>query len=205
MEWNQALAGMTPAEGLLGAFFQSVTARTAGFNTLPIGMLKNSSCFLLMILMFIGAAPGSCGGGIKVSTLGILFLMVTTRLSGREESHVFHRSIPRETIAKALAIALSAVALVSLMFMGLLLTEEIGLEPGTDRAGFIELAFESISAFGTVGLSMGITPQLSQGGRLLIILLMFIGRLGPLTMAVALRPLKGGTNYRYARGHVMVG
>jgi len=205
VERVHALSNVKPTTGIVVSLFQSVTARTAGFNTIPIGSLTNGACFILMFLMFVGAAPGSCGGGVKVSTLGILVAVFLSRLRGYEESHLFYRSIPRETVGKALAIVLSSVLVIGVLFLGLLLTENWSSSPGESRGDFVELLFEAISAFGTVGLSMGVTQQLTKGGRLLIILLMFIGRLGPLTMAVALTSRKGKGRFQYAKGEVMVG
>ena len=205
VERSHVLHGDSFMMGVLSSVFQSVTARTAGFNTLHVGSLTNSACLLLMFLMFIGAAPGSCGGGVKVTTLGILAALMLSRMRGEEEPSLFYRAIPRETAGKALTIVLSSVVIIGLMFLGLLMTEETHLSPQEGRGHFIELLFESISAYGTVGLSMGVTPQLTLGGRLLVILLMFIGRLGPLTMAVALTKPRVKGRYRYARGEVMIG
>jgi len=205
VERTHTLNNVRPGTGFLIALFQSVTARTAGFNTIHIGLLSNAACIILMFLMFVGAAPGSCGGGVKVTTLGILWSLLLARLRGREESHLFFRSIPRETVGKALAIVLSSVLLIGVVFLGLLLTEQWHLSPVQSRGNFLPLLFETISAFGTVGLSMGVTTHLTAGGRLLIILLMFVGRLGPLTMAVALTRRKVKSRFRYARGEVMVG
>ena len=205
VERVHALSDVKPTTGVLAALFQSVTARTAGFNTIPIGSLTNGACLALMFLMFVGAAPGSCGGGVKVSTLGILVAVILSRLRRHEKPHLFFRSIPRETVGKALAIVLSSVLLISVLFLGLLLTENWSVSPNESRGHFLKLFFEAISAFGTVGLSMGVTPQLTKGGRLLIILLMFIGRLGPLTMAVALAQRKTRGRFRYAKGEIMVG
>lgn len=205
VEKAHALSDMTPVQGGMVSLFQSITARTAGFNTLPVGFLTNGACFLLMLLMFVGAAPGSCGGGVKVTTMGIILAMVVSKLRGDEEPTLFYRSIPRETYGKALTITLGAVFIISFVFLGLLMTENWHLSPEESRGHFMELLFESISAFGTVGLSMGATPHLTTGGRLLIIFLMFVGRLGPLTMAVALTEQKKKSRVRYARGEVMVG
>ena len=191
--------------GLLMALFQSVTARTAGFNTVPIDSLTNGVCFIIAILMFIGGAPGSCAGGVKVSTLGILVAIFVSRLRGYEEPQLFFRSISRETAGKALTIVLSSVLLISIAILGLLLTEDWSMSPDESRGHFIKLVFETISAFGTVGLSMGVTSQLTTTGRLFIILLMFVGRLGPLTMAIALTRRKPVGRFRYAKGEIMVG
>jgi len=205
VERIHSLSAYAPNSGFLIALFQSVTARTAGFNTISISRLSNGGCFILMFLMFIGAAPGSCGGGVKVSTLGILVAMFISRLRGQDESHIFYHTIPRETISKALTIVISAVILIAVIFMGLLFSENWNTPVEQSRGHFVELLFETISAFGTVGLSMGVTPTLSTIGRILITILMFVGRLGPLTMAVVLtRPVSRG-KFRYARGEVMIG
>ena len=205
VERFHGLSRLDPGTGFLASLFQSVTARTAGFNTVRMDALTNGGCLVVMFLMFIGVAPGSCGGGVKVTTLGILAAMVLSRLRGDEEPHLFYRSIPRETVGKALAIVMSSVLLVLVVFLGLLLTEGWAVAPDASRGHFLELFFETISAFGTVGLSMGVTPTLTQAGRVLIIVLMFVGRLGPLTMAVALTRRKPRGRFRYARGEVMVG
>ncbi len=194
-----------PADGFLIALFQSVTARTAGFNTIDIGSLSNGACLIIMFLMFVGAAPGSCGGGVKVSTMGILVALFISRLRGHDEPNLFYRSISQETTGKALIIVLSSILLIGIIFLGLLLTENWILSPNESREDFIALLFETISAFGTVGLSMGITSELSMAGRLLVIVMMFVGRLGPLTMAVALTRGKRDRHFSYARGEVMVG
>jgi trk system potassium uptake protein TrkH len=205
VESPHTLSHMKPINRFIISLFQSVTARTAGFNTLSIGLLTNGGCLILMILMFVGAAPGSCGGGVKVSTLGVLIAMVLSRIRRHEETQLFSRSIPGETESKALVIVISAGIIILIIFFGLLLTEDWFVSPEQSRDNFLELFFESISAFGTVGLSMGITPQLSIPGQLLIIILMFIGRLGPLTMAVALARAEVKGRYRYARGEIMLG
>jgi trk system potassium uptake protein TrkH len=205
VERPHTLKEMSCTEGILASLFQSITARTAGFNTLPVGSLTNASCFILMFLMFFGAAPGSCGGGVKITTFGILAAMFWARVRGKEEPHLFNRRIPGETVGKVMAIILFSVLVLSLVFFGLLVTEEWARSPESSRGDFIELLFESFSAFGTVGLSMGITQQLSTAGRLLIILLMFVGRLGPLTLAVALTGSDQDGGYRYPRGEIMVG
>lgn len=205
IERIHSLIEYKPVDGFLIALFQSVTARTAGFNTIDIGSLSNGACLIIMFLMFVGAAPGSCGGGVKVSTLGILVALFFSRLRGHDEPNLFYRSISRETSGKALIIILSSILLIGVIFCGLLLTENGSLSPNESRGDFVSLLFETISAFGTVGLSMGITSKLSTGGRLLVIVMMFVGRLGPLTMAVALTRGKWEKHFTYARGEVMVG
>jgi len=207
VEQPHIFQSFSTGESVLAALFQSITARTAGFNTLDIGLLTNTACMVLMFLMFIGAAPGSCGGGVKVTTAGILVSMLISRIRGADEAQMFHRNVSRETFSKALVIIFGALVLISAVFFGLLLTEGWNISPQESRGHFLELAFETVSAFGTVGLSMGVTRELSTGGRLLIILLMFAGRLGPLTLAVALSDprMKRKIRYSYAKGEIMVG
>jgi len=205
VEYSHTLKDLGPGIGFMAALFQSVTARTAGFNTLSIGSLTNGALFVIMFLMFIGAAPGSCGGGVKVTTLGIFLNLFISKLRGSSEPHIFNRTISQQMTSKAFTIVLSSVLIIGLIFYGLLLSEDWSKIPGASRSDFVSLFFETISAFGTVGLSMGITPELTKIGRILIILLMFIGRLGPLTLAVALERPRYGINYRYAKGEIMVG
>jgi trk system potassium uptake protein TrkH len=202
VEKGNALKDVSTCSGCLIAFFQSVTARTAGFNTISMNSLSNGSLLLIMGLMFFGAAPGSCGGGVKITTLGIFIALLVSRLKGHDEPFIFKRTISRETVGRVFTIVLTAVFIIGFFFFGLLLTENWAF---TGRGSFIQLLFESVSAFGTVGLSTGITASLSTGGRILIILLMFIGRLGPLTMAVALTRPREKTGYRFAKGDIMIG
>lgn len=158
----------------LGAFFQSVSARTAGFSTYPIGEFSTAGLFILAILMFIGASPGSTGGGVKTSTFFALLISVRSLMT-KKHYGAFHRSIPAEGISKAYMIAfLSLLVVCGGTFLLCI------LEPGYS---FIQLMFEVTSAFGTVGLSTGITPELGNASKLVIILIMFIGRLGAFTIA----------------------
>ena len=157
----------------LGAFFHSVSARTAGFSTYPIGSFSNAGLFVLCVLMFVGASPGSTGGGIKTSTFFVLFQSVRSTFT-KKQIGAFKRGISAKTVSTASSITILSLAVVCLgtFFMCV-------LEP---EYNFIQLLVEVISAFGTVGLSTGITPDLSIGGKLVIILIMFIGRLGAMTL-----------------------
>lgn len=158
----------------LGAFFQSVSARTAGFSTYPIGSFTSAGLFVLIILMFIGASPGSTGGGIKTSTL--FTLMYATRSAATNKPcSAFHRKLPNEVLYKAFIITLLSFMVVCAATFAMCIFEP--------EYTFMQLLFEVTSAFGTVGLSTGITPDLGTAGKLVIILTMFIGRLGPLTIA----------------------
>ncbi len=157
----------------MGAFFQSVSARTAGFSTYPIGTFTNAGLFILIILMFIGASPGSTGGGIKTSTFFVLIQQIRSLFTKRHVS-AFRRSIPAEAISKASTITLLSMALICVGTFFLCI-----LEP---EYSFVQLLFEDISAFGTVGLSTGITPDLCDTSKVIIILTMFAGRVGTFTL-----------------------
>ena len=186
---------------MLASLFQSITARTAGFNTVDLTLLNPSTCFILIILMFIGASPGSCGGGVKTSTMGILAFSVKSQILGDPETFAFKRTISRDNIGKALTIVVSAMFTVSLSLFLLL---NWGL-PYLKGNYFLKTIFEVVSAFGTVGLSLGITPELTTFGKVVIILTMFAGRLGPLTLAYALRIKEKKVRFSYPVERVMVG
>ena len=172
-----SMANLSWGGKLFGAYFQSVTARTAGFNSLPIGALQPITLFVLIILMFIGASPGSTGGGIKTTTFGTILALIRSILKGKTEVEIFHRTIPQDIILKALTILIMALGIVILGTAALLCTEPFSL---------MQILFEEVSAFGTVGLSTGITADLSGPGKLIVSLTMFLGRVGPLTLAFAL-------------------
>lgn len=182
---------------ILASIFHSITPRTAGFNSLDMGKLRQGTLFLTVLLMFIGASPSSTGGGIKTSTFGVLVASVLATIRGYDEVEVHNRRIANDLISKAIAIASLALTLV----VGVTLVLTI-----TERASFLEVLFETVSAFGTVGLTMGITPGLSDIGRVLIIATMFMGRLGPLTVMIALahRP-RAKANVHLAEEKVLIG
>ena len=157
----------------LGAFFHSVSARTAGFSTYPLGTFSNAGLFALTLLMFIGASPGSTGGGIKTSTFFTLVQSMRSALT-KKNFGAFHRSLPRETLSKAYLITLLSLCVVCTGTFAVSV-----LEP---HLSLMQILFEVTSAFGTVGLSTGITPNLCDASKLIITLIMFIGRLGALTI-----------------------
>ena len=179
----------------LGAFFHSVSARTAGFSTYPIGSFTNAGLFVLVILMFIGASPGSTGGGIKTTTFFALMQEARTVFSKRLPG-AFHRTLPQEMLRKSSVIALLSALVV---FIGTFLL--CILEPEYD---FIQLLFEVVSAFGTVGLSTGITPDLSVAGKLVIILTMYTGRLGAFTL-LSVWINRPEPSVRYTEEQIMIG
>ena len=204
LEWNNTLAGLSLIDKITSVSFQSVTCRTAGFNTLQIGELTNSSLFLSMVLMFIGAAPGSTGGGIKVTTFSTLIIMGCASLCGKENPQVFKRTIADQSVQKSLSLVIVSLSIISLCTI-ILTATELGSVPHSESEGkFIELAFEAVSAFGTVGLSTGITPNLTNVGKVAITIMMFIGRLGPLSIAFALSRKKEKL-FRYAEETIMIG
>lgn len=179
----------------LGALFQSVSARTAGFSTYPIGSFSSAGLFTLTILMFIGASPGSTGGGIKTSTLFALVQATKSAATNRPCS-AFRRGIPHEVVYKAFVITLLAALVVSAGTFALCL-----LEP---EYTFLALLFEVTSAFGTVGLSTGITPELCTGAKFILILIMFIGRLGPVTIA-SLWSFRAAPQVSYSEEDITIG
>ena len=197
------LGGLTTGEALLASYFQAVTPRTAGFNTVDIGALYHPTLFLLLALMFIGAAPGGTGGGVKVSTFAVTVLALWSTVRGVTEPAIFRRRIPLETVARSFFICLIAFLATNLVAGVLLVVEGRPLLP---------TLFEAVSAFGTVGLSLGqpgsvvsLAGQFSTPGKLLLVGMMFMGRVGPLTLAVAVA--RGGPRapLRYPEGHVMIG
>lgn len=181
------------------ALFQSVSARTAGFNTVDIAALPVPSLLILIALMFVGGSPGSCAGGIKTTTAAVWTARIRARLTGRQEVTLGRRRVAPEMVRRA-ALVLSVATLWNLAGIFLLTCTEGG------RAGvrLEQLIFEQISAFGTVGLSANLTPTLSLGGKLWIILTMFVGRIGPLTLAYAIFPTPRSL-YQYPTERIMIG
>ncbi len=177
LEYNNVLKSLSWRGKILGSYFQSVTPRTAGFNTLNIKEMRPATWLFLIILMFIGASPGGTGGGIKTVTFLILLLSVFTIILERKHVHFKNRSLNWETVKRAWAVFFFSLVLVLTSWFLLLLTEPF--EP-------LKMLFEVVSAFGTVGLSTGITSELSSFGRIVIILTMFLGRVGTVTAGLAL-------------------
>jgi trk system potassium uptake protein len=202
IENNRILYGHGIKDKLLVSFFQSVTARTAGFNTVSVQNLASPTLFFMIILMFIGASPGSTGGGIKTCTLGVLVAWTRGMIKNRANIYIFKRNIPKPIFRKAIMIAGLAVVWIVLFTMLLSLVEE---RNEAMPNYFLRMFFEVTSAFGTVGLSTGITPILSSVGKMLIILTMFVGRIGPLTLALALATKEETTFYKYPDEKIMVG
>lgn len=182
---------------ILASLFQAVTPRTAGFNTIDLTAMKNSSKLLTIILMFIGGSPASTAGGIKTSTLAILILAVRTLIVGKDNVEIFGRRISYRAVNKSLAVVFLGVFVVIGGAMALSITEP--------TKNFFYILFEVVSAFGTVGLSLGITPLLSDLGRVIIIFIMFVGRVGSLTVLLALASNEKKSLYHYPEEKVIVG
>lgn len=186
---------MTENGTWLGAFFHSVSSRTAGFSTYPLGTFSTAGLLVLTVLMFIGASPGSTGGGIKTSTFFVLIQGIKSAATNKSEK-AFHNAIPKDSFRKASVITLLAVAVVS---VGTWLM--VVLEPDVSLT---DALFEITSAFGTVGLSTEITTGLGVGAKLLSILIMYIGRLGPLTVA-SLWYFNRGERISFPEGNISIG
>jgi trk system potassium uptake protein TrkH len=189
-EWIVHRHEYSISQGLLASFFQAVSCRTAGFNTVPIGGLGTVTLLVMIALMFIGAAPGSCAGGIKVTTFRVLVAFLHSELRGRDQTVIGRMAVSREAVRRAMSLFAFSVLIVSVAILVLCYTETGMLPDLQARARFIDITFEVVSAFGTVGLSTGLTPELTLAGKYVIIALMFIGRLGPLLFIGALSTLQ---------------
>ena len=205
-EWRGVLGELPVGYRITNALFLSVMPRTAGFNAIDYGAASDSTGFLTIILMFIGGSPGSTAGGIKTTTFLLLGLLAFSRMRGSEVVSVWRRSIPEETIQRAVGLAVVAFTVVTAGIF-LLTWTEAATAPASPHGRFLSHMFEAASAFNTVGLSMNVTPTLSDPGRLLTVVLMFVGRVGPLTFAaaVALKRYRRSNDYHYAYEDVVVG
>lgn len=191
------LGGLGLGDKLLASLFHSVSTRTAGFNTVPIGQLRPVTLLLTVVMMFVGGSSGSTAGGIKTTTFGIIGATLLTTVLGKRDVEMFGRRISREVVDRAWALAVIALALIIFATTGLLVTE---------GAKFLDLIFEATSAFGTVGLTTGITGSLSPAGKLIVVATMYSGRVGPLTLALALaRRRQYPLRIRFPEEKVLVG
>jgi len=199
LEWSNpaTLGGLSAHDKIWASFFTAVTPRTAGFSVLSTAALSKATLFLVMGLMFIGAAPGSTGGGVKVTTVVVILAGLRGVIKGEEDVNVGERRLPRGDFAKAVTIVALSLLLIFAITGILLVTEDNSL---------MVTMFEVVSAFGTVGLSTGITPSLSPLGKLLLMTTMFAGRIGPMTLALAFSQNKTGTGrYRYPEEKISLG
>ncbi len=202
LEWRGVFSHMAWYDRLSNGFFMSVTARTAGFNTIDYSSASDSSNFATMLLMMIGGSPGSAAGGLKTTTFALIGFIAWSKLLGRETTVVFNRSIPEDALKRAIGLLVVSVSAVAGGTLLLLLSQS----QDTVDNGFLKYSFETVSAVNTVGLSMGVTGQLNSFSKSLLIFLMFFGRVGPLALVAAFvirRP--GSSRFRLAYEGVNVG
>jgi trk system potassium uptake protein len=200
---NPATIKNLPWSGkILASFFQSVSPRTAGYNTLDMGSLTMSTSFLTIVLMFIGGSPGSTAGGIKTGTAGILFFTVLSVIKGKDSTQIYDRRLPKYLVYRAVSVALISFMLVIFATMVLSIAEV-----PYNNTDFMTLLFEATSAFGTVGLTMNYSSHLTPAGRIIIALCMFAGRVGPLSLILALasKARKNNGHIKYPEDRIMVG
>ena len=200
---NSTLSDLGTVEKFITSFFQSVTTRTAGFNTVDFSQLGIPILLVFLLLMFIGGSSSSTAGGIKTSTFTLLMVAAWSTIRGKRNTELFQKNLSYSLLEKAFSILLFSLACLLVSVFVLSITESAALEDGSIR--FIDIIFEEVSAFSTVGLSTGITSQLSDPGRLVIIFSMFVGRIGTLTLAFALSKAIISKDYKYPDAHMMVG
>ena len=196
LESNGVLAGRPLGQKLLASYFTSVTARTAGFNTVRTAHLAFPTLFMLSVLMFIGGSPGGTAGGVKTSTFGVVLASITSTFRGRGRVELFKRMVPNEAVREALVVVAMGISVVAVGTFVLLIVEELPLR---------DVLFEVVSAFGTVGLSTGVTPSLSVVGKIALMAIMLTGRIGPLTLALAIGAHEDKPIYDYPRERVVIG
>jgi len=194
LEADGVLAGRPAGERLLHSFFQSVTVRTAGFSTVPVGALLTPTVLVMIALMFVGASPASTGGGIKTTTFALGCAAIVAFGSGRRGVEMFRRQISQSSLSRALVTLTLSLGVVLAGTLLLTLTE---------RAGFLDLLFEAVSAFATVGLTRGVTPSLTDAGKLVLVALMVVGRVGAFTVVLALLPQKDEGLHDYPEENVL--
>jgi len=192
-------------ESLLAALFQSVTCRTAGFNTISLGEAANVTLFIMIGLMYIGGAPGSCAGGIKVTTFRALMAYAAAQLKGRKQAVVGRFAVSDDTLNKSFLLLVFSIAVIIAALLVLNFTEGGEMPHPQTRGLFLEILFEVVSAFGTAGLSMGLTPHLSLPGKLVITGLMFVGRLGPILFLAVIQSYQQPMFYRRAEEGMLIG
>ena len=195
---NQGTIGnMNIQDKLLNSFFASVSPRTAGFNSVPLTEMSIAGNFLTIILMFIGGSPGSTAGGLKTVTLSIIVLTIISVIKGREDTEVFGRRFSKKIVYKAFTIAFIGISLVIGVTMILSCTEK--------NVSFMQLLYEVVSGLGTVGLTLDLTPKLTIIGKILIMIMMYLGRVGILTVMFALTRKNDKRSYKYPEGKILIG
>lgn len=191
---------------VLTPIFQSITCRTAGFNTVDIASLKEAILAMMIFLMFFGASPGSCGGGVKTTTLALLAVFTFSRVRRKRRVNMFKKSIPNETVTRSVSLVLVSIGIICIVFFLILVGElATGHEVVCARGAFIAYLFETVSAFGTVGLSMGITSALGSWAKFWIIFMMIVGRVGVLTFSYIIVGAGTTSGVEYSEENMMIG
>ncbi len=191
------LGALPLSEKMTTALFESISGRTAGFSTIDYGATEQETNFMMTSLMFVGGASASVAGGIKLNTLAVILVAVMSTILGRSQSRAFGREIPATQVRRALVLGAVSTAIVFVV--------AVALNVSDGALEFLDLFFESVSAFGTVGLSAGITSELSQWGQLILVIAMFVGRLGPFTIGIAMAQRSAVDRYRFAQERVTIG
>lgn len=197
MHNSATLGNMNSGEKWLNSFFASVSPRTAGFNSVSTDGMTISGKFLTILLMFIGGSPGSTAGGLKTATFGIIILTVISVIKGREDTEAFGRRFSKDLVYKAFALLMIGIMLVIVVTMILAITQP--------NESFIDLLYEATSAFGTVGLTTGVTQRLNTIGKIVIMITMYLGRVGPMTVALAFIRNKVKQSHKYPEGKILIG
>lgn len=203
-EWSRELAGLAFVDRVVNALFMSITPRTAGFNSVDYDGITNASLFLTFALMWIGGGPASTAGGAKVTTAALLALVLWARLRGDVHVSVAGRTVPGETVNRATGLAVG-MTLILLVFLTLMVAFEPAIRVDAERAQLVRLVFEVQSALSTVGLSMDLTPTLANGSKLTLVVVMLLGRVGPLAVLGAMALRSQRTSFRYAHEDVLIG
>lgn len=204
-EWNRELRALGPVDRFVNALFMAITPRTAGFNSVDYGAISNDSLFLTVILMWIGGGPGSVAGGVKVTTVSLLALLVWARLRGDPHVSVGGRTVPDETVHRATGLAVGMVLILLVFTMAMLEFETPESDVDAERTQMVSHVFEVQSALSTVGLSMNLTPSLEDGSKLTLVLVMFFGRVGPLAVLGAMARRSKHSTFRYPHEDVLIG
>jgi len=204
-EWDRELADLGAVDRVVNALFMAITPRTAGFNSVDYGAVSNDSLVLTLGLMWIGGGPGSVAGGVKVTTVSLLALLVAARLRGERHVSVAGRTVPDETVHRATGLAAGMILILVVFTMGLLELEPVATGPDEERAQIVRYAFEVQSALSTVGLSMNLTPTLSDGSKLALVVVMLLGRVGPLAVLGAMTRRAHRAPFRHPHEDVLIG
>ena len=199
-------ASLSLSHRILVPLFQSITCRTAGFNTVDIGSLKEATLAMMIFLMFFGASPGSCGGGVKTTTLALITAFTFSRVRRKRRVNIFKKSIPAETVTRSVSLILVSIGIIGIVLFMLLIGDSTGGRgaPNQGRT-FLTYFFETVSAFGTVGLSMGVTPVLNTWGKCWIILMMIVGRVGVLAFSYIIVGAGVTNGVEYSEENIMIG